>query len=100
MEDLMYVRVRAVCQTFIMKCSLDEFDTLQKKHKSIEKSLMQFQHKMLKSNKKYPLDVEQVLPDCAFSNNVGHPILVRPSYVLSGSAMNIICSEGARSSKL
>lgn len=31
----------------------------------------------------------------AFANNVGYPILVRPSYVLSGSAMNIIHSENA-----
>ena len=30
-----------------------------------------------------------------FANNVGYPILVRPSYVLSGSAMNIIYSEDA-----
>ena len=31
----------------------------------------------------------------AFAKNVGYPILVRPSYVLSGSAMNIIRSENA-----
>ena len=31
----------------------------------------------------------------SFSNYVGYPILARPSYVLSGSAMNIIYSENA-----
>lgn len=29
----------------------------------------------------------------SFANQVGYPILIRPSYVLSGSAMNIIFSE-------
>ena len=29
----------------------------------------------------------------AFCNNVGYPVLVRPSYVLSGAAMNVVRSE-------
>lgn len=30
----------------------------------------------------------------AFCNKVGYPVLVRPSYVLSGAAMNVVRSEG------
>jgi len=30
-----------------------------------------------------------------FANRVGYPVLVRPSYVLSGSAMNIVRTEGS-----
>ncbi len=29
-----------------------------------------------------------------FANKVGYPVLIRPSYVLSGSAMNIVSNEG------
>ncbi|ODV89576.1 hypothetical protein CANCADRAFT_140920 [Tortispora caseinolytica NRRL Y-17796] len=35
-----------------------------------------------------------------FANDVGYPVLVRPSYVLSGAAMSVIHSEGELESKL
>lgn len=36
----------------------------------------------------------------AFADNVGYPVLIRPSYVLSGSAMNVVTSEEALSGYL
>ena len=36
----------------------------------------------------------------AFANEVGYPILVRPSYVLSGAAMSVIRSQGELKDKL
>lgn len=36
----------------------------------------------------------------AFANEVGYPVLVRPSYVLSGAAMSVIRSESELESKL
>lgn len=35
-----------------------------------------------------------------FANSVGYPVLVRPSYVLSGAAMNVIYSENELKDKL
>ncbi|WVO16855.1 carbamoyl-phosphate synthase arginine-specific large chain [Cryptococcus depauperatus] len=35
-----------------------------------------------------------------FANKVGYPVLVRPSYVLSGAAMNVIWDEGQLDEKL
>ncbi|KAF2001135.1 carbamoyl-phosphate synthase [Amniculicola lignicola CBS 123094] len=35
-----------------------------------------------------------------FANDVGYPVLVRPSYVLSGAAMTVIRNEGELSEKL
>lgn len=36
----------------------------------------------------------------AFADRVGYPVLVRPSYVLSGAAMAVIKSESELSEKL
>lgn len=36
----------------------------------------------------------------AFADSVGYPVLVRPSYVLSGAAMNVIYNEGELKEKL
>ena len=36
----------------------------------------------------------------AFANNVGYPVLIRPSYVLSGAAMNIVYEESTLEHKL
>ncbi|KAL5504672.1 CPA2 [Sanghuangporus vaninii] len=35
-----------------------------------------------------------------FANNVGYPVLIRPSYVLSGAAMNIVYGESTLEHKL
>jgi hypothetical protein len=62
MEDLMYVYVRCAKNSIILELEQKTIELIKSQHADFEKSIMSYQHNILKMKETFPLDYVMNMP--------------------------------------